>query len=56
VIDIKEKYRIIMLKERGRSNRDVEREAGIDRRALAKYWNEYKRQAGMLEGDDARQV
>lgn len=36
-----DKYTIIKLKQKGYSNRKVARMLGIDRKTVAKYWNEY---------------
>lgn len=36
-----EKHTIINLKRKGDSNRTVEKKTGINRKTVAKYWNEY---------------
>lgn len=38
-----DKLRIITYKEEGKSNREVSRIMGIDRKTVSKYWNDYKR-------------
>lgn len=38
---IMDKITIIKLKELGKSNREVAKELNIDRKTVAKYWNEY---------------
>lgn len=37
-----DKKKIIELKERGLSNREVARQTGADRKTVSKYWNEYQ--------------
>ena len=46
--DIMEKHTIINLKRNGDSNRAVERKTGINRKTVAKYWNEYVEQSKLL--------
>ena len=48
-----DKKNIIMLKEQGRSNREVSRQTGHDRKTVSKYWNEYQRQLQQLGEPDA---
>lgn len=43
-----EKHTIINLKRKGDSNRSVERKTGINRKTVAKYWNEYVEQSEQL--------
>ena len=53
VINLKEKHAIIKLKEQGNSNREVERMAGINRKTVAKYWDEYVAQTAAIgEAED----
>ena len=40
--DLMEKSSIIKLKEHGYSNRKIQKMLKIDRKTVAKYWNEYK--------------
>lgn len=50
-----DKYAIITLKRKGFSNRKIEKELGINRKTVAKYWNEYVehvKQLGVAIGDD----
>jgi len=53
-----EKKEIIMLKEKGKSNREVSRQTGHDRETVSKYWDEYGRQLKRLEepGADAKSI
>lgn len=46
-----EKHTIINLKINGHSNRAVERMTGINRKTVAKYWNEYVEQSKLLNDD-----
>ena len=46
-----EKHTIINLKIKGHSNRAVERMTGINRKTVAKYWNEYVEQSELLNDD-----
>ena len=48
VIGMKEKHTIIKLKEEGNSNRSVQRMTGIDRKTVAKYWNDHQTEIAML--------
>lgn len=43
-----EKHTIINLKKKGNSNRSVERITGINRKTIAKYWNEYVEKSELL--------
>lgn len=43
-----DKYTIIRLKQEGHSNRSIGRITGINRKTVAKYWNEYVQQADLL--------
>ena len=49
-----DKNGIIMLKLRGKSNRAIERETGIDRKTVARYWKDYNELTTKLdpEGDN----
>ena len=51
MINQMEKNTIITLKIRGKSNRAIERETGINRKTVARYWKEYQRLAGQLQPD-----
>ena len=44
-----DKNAIVLLKLRGKSNREVARETGIHRKTVAEYWNEYQQLAEQLE-------
>lgn len=44
-----DKHAIIKLKKSGVSNRNAEKLLGINRKTIAKYWNEYSRQVDQLE-------
>jgi transposase len=48
VKNIMDKYAIIKLKKQGHSNRSVSTIIGINRKTVAKYWNEYNAQTEML--------
>ena len=48
VIDLKGKHAIIKLKEEGHSNRAVARMTGINRKTVARYWDEYVMQLDAL--------
>jgi len=55
VIEQMEKNTIITLKLKGKSNRWIARETGIDRKTVASYWDEYQELIGQLEpGGDSR--
>lgn len=43
-----DKHTIINLKRKGNSNRSIERITGINRKTIAKYWNEYLEQSELL--------
>ena len=43
-----DKKKIIELKERGLSNREVARQTGADRKTVSKYWNEYQQRLEQL--------
>ena len=54
MIKLMDKSAIIKLKEQGYSNRKIHDMLNIDRKTVAKYWNEYKRNVQKLniaEGD-----
>ena len=46
--NIIDKHTIINLKKKGHSNRSVERITGIDRKTVAKYWDEFSNQESLL--------
>ena len=48
VKDIMDKHTIIKLKQKGHSNRNVEKITGINRKTVASYWNEYIKQSELL--------
>lgn len=48
VKNIMDKHTIINLKRKGHSNREVNRITGINRKTVAKYWNEYLKQTELL--------
>jgi len=57
VIKLIDKHTIIKLKEQGHSNRTVARMSGLDRKTVARYWNDYVAQkTTLLETDDIRAV
>ena len=41
MVTFMDKNKILELKREGKSNRDVARETGFDRKTVAKYWNEH---------------
>ena len=43
VKDLMEKHTIIRVKQEGHSNRSVAKILGIERKTVAKYWNEFNR-------------
>lgn len=45
---LKDKFAIIKLKEEGHSNREVARLTGMNRKTVARYWNEYQNQLAAL--------
>jgi transposase/DNA-binding CsgD family transcriptional regulator len=49
VIETMEKNTIITLKLRGKSNRWIAKEAGINRKTVARYWNEYQQLSTQLQ-------
>ncbi len=51
-----EKHTIINLKRKGDSNRTVEKKTGINRKTVAKYWNEYVEQSELLNDDLAEDI
>lgn len=55
-----EEFKIIQLKLMGWSNRKIEREFDVDRKTVAKYWNNYNEKIQMLENcqskDEIRQI
>ena len=48
-----DKKEILELKQEGKSNRKVAKELGIDRKTVAKYWNEYKQKLSKLNEPEA---
>ena len=51
MIKLMEKHTIITLKLNGHSNRKIMRETGIDRKTVARYWNEYQNLTKQLNPD-----
>ena len=49
MIEKMDKNAIITLKIKGKSNRWIAKETGINRKTVAKYWNEYRQLMGQLE-------
>lgn len=47
-----DKHTIIKLKKEGHSNRQISKMIGIDRKTVAKYWNEFSKQMDMLDKPD----
>lgn len=45
-----DKHTIITLKLKGKSNREVARQTGFDRKTVARYWNKYTQSLADLEG------
>jgi transposase len=58
MVEFMGKRNIIMLKERGLSNREVSRQTGHDRKTISKYWNEYRQRLNELDepGADAKAI
>ena len=61
MLDLMDRYSIIKLKLRGHSNRSVAKELAINRKTVAKYWDEYQKSIRELEEigdskDDLRAV
>jgi len=58
MVDLMKKVDVIMLKNKGLSNREVSRRTKLDRATVSKYWEEYKRKRHelMQEGADERQI
>ena len=52
------KKSVILLKEQGLSNREVSRQLKMDRKTVARYWDEYKHHISKLsiEGVDTREI
>ena len=46
-----DKYSIIKLKEKGISNREIQRKTGIDRKTIASYWKEYQEKMDQLSSE-----
>ena len=46
--NLMEKHTIIKLKQQGYSNRKVSKMIGVDRKTIAKYWNEFNKQIHLL--------
>lgn len=53
VITLMDKHAIIKLKKEGHSNRQVAKMLHINRKTVAKYWNEYQGQLELLDGEMA---
>ena len=52
-----EQNTIITLKLKGKSNRWIAKETGIDRKTVARYWDEYQRLSGQLQEEgDSRSI
>jgi transposase len=52
-----EKNAIVTLKLKGKSNRWIAKETGIDRKTVARYWNEYEKLLSeLISGGDVRAV
>lgn len=51
VIVLMDKHAIIKLKLEGHSNRKLEKMINVNRKTIAKYWNEYKHQMHLLSSD-----
>ena len=58
MMDFMDKKDILELKQQGESNREVARQLGVDRKTVARYWDEYKLQMAELnqEGADTRAI
>lgn len=57
VINLMDKHTIIRLKQSGMSNRQIQKTTGINRKTVAKYWNEYQQNLQELEStEDIRKV
>jgi len=58
MVEFMGKKDIIMLKERGLSNREVARQTGHDRKTVSKYWNEYRQRLQALNepGADVKEI
>ena len=58
MMEFMDKKNILDLKQQGVSNREVARRLGIDRKTVAKYWNDYKLQMSELtqKGADIRSI
>lgn len=52
MINYMQKHTIITLKLQGHSNRKIQRDTGIDRKTIAIYWQEYRRQIDALHNSD----
>lgn len=48
-----DKHTIIKLKKQGHSNRSIAKLTGIDRKTVARYWNEYNHQIELLHSPDS---
>lgn len=51
MLNIMDKHTIIRLKNEGHSNRAIARLTGINRKTVAKYWDEFKTQTQLLSSD-----
>lgn len=52
VLKLMDRYSVINLKEKGKSNREIAKELGIDRKTVAKYWNEYRAEVSKLDAKE----
>jgi transposase len=43
MVDMETKAKVLMLKNEGKSNREVARQTGLNRETVSKYWEEYRR-------------
>ena len=53
VINQMNKYTIITLKQKGRSNRSIAKELGINRKTVGRIWNEYEAAQNELQSNQA---
>jgi len=53
MMEFMDKKKILELKQGGISNRETARRLGVDRKTVAKYWNEYQQKISQLSEKDA---